>query len=63
MIELVIEDMQQRLEFHDWVALAAVLSMLATPYLIVGWQMLVTASKNKINKHLAQHGLRLKERA
>lgn len=62
MIEAIWLDMQQRLDYHDWVALLAVLSMLATPYLIVGWQMLMSAIKAKINQALAPYGLRLKER-
>lgn len=62
MIEAIIIDLQNRLEFHDWAALAAVFSMLGTPFLIVAWQNAMEALKNYINKKLAPHGLRLRQR-
>lgn len=62
MIKDIYFDMIQRLDPHDWAALFAVLSMLASPYLIIGFQTLVERIKGQINKRLAPHGLRLKER-
>lgn len=62
MIEAIITDLQSRLEYHDWVALFAVLGMLATPFIIATYYDAKANLKNYINKKLAPHGLRLKER-
>lgn len=60
MFELIIDDMRQRLAIEDWIALFAVLSMLATPFIIVAFSNLMDNIKKQINKRLAIHGLRLK---
>ena len=61
MIEAIYMDLVARLDYHDWVALIAILSMMATPFIIVASQNAIDKSKAIINKRLAFYGLRLKE--
>lgn len=59
-LELIINDMKDRLAIEDWIALGAVASMMTTPYLIVAYQNIKEAIIKKINARLACHGLRVK---
>lgn len=63
MIKDIYLDLINRLDYHDWAALLAVLSMLATPFVIVAIQNALDKVKAFINKKLKPHGLRLKEHA
>lgn len=58
--ELIYQDLITRLNIEDWIALGAILSMFATPFIIVAISNLIDLIKASINKRLAVHGLKLR---